>query len=124
MAPTNRRRAPAAAAASGGSGRAIRRTRTGADSDDSFSSSGGPLPPIGEDVELAKPLSVTSTGTHVSESPERHLNSRKKGVRAREGAEEESEKKRRRAISLLEEIEAEGASECVLLRACVALRRF
>lgn len=90
----------------------MRRTRTGADSDDGFSSSGGPLPPIGEDVELAKPLSVTSTGTHFSESPDRHLNNRKKGVRARDGAEEEIEKKRRRALTLLEEIEAEGASVC------------
>lgn len=105
MAPTNRRRAPAASA----NGRAMRRTRTGADSDDSVSSSFGPLPPIGEDVELAKALSVTSTGTHFSESPDRQLSRKKTGVRAREDSEDEIEKKKRRALTLLEEIEAEGA---------------
>src|SRR5690349_2084297 len=99
MAPTNRRRA---------AGRTTQRSRNGADSDGSFSSSAGLLPPIGEDAELAKPWSVTSTGTHFSESPDRKA-SRKKSARTGGLTEEEVERKKRRALALLEELEAEGA---------------
>lgn len=100
MAPTSRKRAVT---------RAPRRARAGASDDDSSSAT---LQPIGEDTELPKTLSATSTGTHISESPDHKAESRKKGVRARDAATEDdvAARKKRRALELLAELEAEGVS--------------
>lgn len=100
MAPTSRTRA----------GRPLRRTRNGGDS-----TSSAPLQPIGEDsvVELPKPLSVTSTGTHFSDSPEKKplvKTSKRKNRDARDLSEETIEKKKQKALALLDELQADGVS--------------
>ncbi|TYZ64469.1 hypothetical protein PybrP1_001729 [[Pythium] brassicae (nom. inval.)] len=106
MAPTSRKRAGGAAAAAGS--RPLRRARVGNEGCAAVK-----MPPIGENAELPKALSTTSTGTHFSESPpDRKTVGRKRLQSAREQALAAHERKRLRTLRLLIELEAKVEQRC------------